>query len=265
MSKIQNFSLHTHTTFSDGNNTIDEMLAQAVNKGFKKYGVSDHLTVYDTQNPQAAFAAVLSKCKQYLSDIRLAAANYPLKVLTGFEVDFYNTPGWLKAFDEFIAELDVDYIFTGNHYAFDNEIKNRVDIVEMKNFLVNPQQQIQYLHNHFRMMREAVYSRRFLWLAHLDFARWGGVMQDGDFRDEIMDIIHALSETSTATEINTKGYVNVGGFYPSTWILQELKAHKIPVLISDDAHHSSQIGRYFTEAEQLLEDINYPYRYEPEI
>ncbi len=43
---IQNFSLHTHTTFSDGRNSISEMVEQAKKLGWKAIGISDHLTVH---------------------------------------------------------------------------------------------------------------------------------------------------------------------------------------------------------------------------
>ena len=43
---IQNFGYHTHTYFSDGANTVDEMIEQACHLGFREIGISDHLIVH---------------------------------------------------------------------------------------------------------------------------------------------------------------------------------------------------------------------------
>ena len=38
----QMFDLHTHTTFSDGRNTPEEMVCEAISRGFTVFGISDH-------------------------------------------------------------------------------------------------------------------------------------------------------------------------------------------------------------------------------
>lgn len=43
---MQNFSYHTHTVFSDGHNTIEEMLDRAEELGWREIGISDHLIVH---------------------------------------------------------------------------------------------------------------------------------------------------------------------------------------------------------------------------
>lgn len=43
---MQNFSYHTHTNISDGKNTIEEMVAKAVDLGWKEIGISNHLIVH---------------------------------------------------------------------------------------------------------------------------------------------------------------------------------------------------------------------------
>ena len=42
----QNSTFHTHTIFSDGENTVEEMIFCAKNLGFETIGISDHLTVH---------------------------------------------------------------------------------------------------------------------------------------------------------------------------------------------------------------------------
>ena len=43
---MQNFSYHSHTIFSDGSNSVEEMLEQAVKLGWEKIGISDHMIIH---------------------------------------------------------------------------------------------------------------------------------------------------------------------------------------------------------------------------
>lgn len=262
---IQNYTYHTHTTFSDGMCSIDEMLSQAVRLGFSEYGISDHLQIHDYHPRRLNFEQALPLVKQHIQNVREAADKYSLKVWVGFEVDYFFYDGWLEKFKNFRSQLDVDYLICGNHYTYNQDCTSIYPVLSFQyEDITDSNEQKNYLRRHFAAMRDSVYSQQFDFLAHIDFARWGGLMQDGDYKPEIMEIIDALAETSSAAELNTKGRDRVGSFYPSPWILKEMKVRKIPLVISDDAHHTEQIGRYFAEAEILLQELDYPYRWKLE-
>jgi histidinol phosphatase-like PHP family hydrolase len=53
----------------------------------------------------------------------------------------------------------------------------------------------------------------------------------------------------------------LGDFYPSKILLQEMKLRKISVVINDDAYHANDIGANFLEAEKMLEELDYKYRF----
>ncbi len=258
---MQKFTYHCHTAFSDGRNSLEEMLEQAVKIGFESIGISDHLIINDLIPTNRTFAQALPVLQQRIAEIRKVAKNYPLKVFVGFEVDYMPYPGWLDNFDKLKSQLDVDYLHTGNHYFMDTDCSRFISIYHSKEIFSDTSRLSEYFHRHFQTICQAVYSCRFDFLAHIDYARWSGLMKDGEYKDEIMNIVHALAETGTATELNTKGLDSTGSFYPSAWILKELKAHRVPIVISDDAHHISQLGRYFDKAEEILSDLNYTYRF----
>lgn len=258
---MQKFTYHCHTNFSDGRNTLEEMLDQAVKIGFDSIGISDHLIINDLVPTNRTFAQALPVLQNRIAEIRNTAKNYPLKVLVGFEIDYMPYPGWLDNFKKLKSQLDIDYLHTGNHYFLKDDCSKFISIYRSKEILSDTASLSKYFCRHFQTICQAVYSCQFDFLAHIDYARWSGLMKDSEYKDEIMNIVHALSETGTAVELNTKGLDSTGLFYPSVWILKELKAHKIPLVISDDAHHISQLGRYFKEAEDLLSDLGYSYRF----
>lgn len=99
--------LHTHTQYSDGNNSILEMVNAAKTKGYEYIGISDHLGL--------AIAGGIPKenFKKYLTDIRNADSEIDgIKIYAGAECEV-NKDGEYAYPEEFLAELD--YVIAGVH------------------------------------------------------------------------------------------------------------------------------------------------------
>ena len=54
----QNFSYHTHTNFSDGKNTVLEMVKRAKELGFCELGISDHLSIHKNMQKSLSYRVV---------------------------------------------------------------------------------------------------------------------------------------------------------------------------------------------------------------
>jgi len=273
---MQKFNYHCHTTFSDGANTIEEMIAQAVKLGFTQIGISDHVQIHENAtkllgkeiiSSQAwgkfamdSFDGLKPSLANHINQIREISEKYPIKVLVGFEVDSFSYPGWLNKFGELCKGLDTDYLINGNHFFPNKTNDHLIRLFELQN---HPDNKLvgEYVKSYFANSINSIESGLFTFAAHLDFIRWAKVVGEFDYRDERMAIIEALAKTGTPTEINTKGLESIGDFYPAQWMLKEMKVRKIPVVISDDAHRTSQIGRDFDKAEAMLEALDYKYRF----
>jgi DNA polymerase (family 10) len=100
-------TFHVHTTFSDGRNTVHEMLAAAQERGFEYVGLSDH-------SPAAFYAGGLSpeRVREQQKEIAAnEAAVAPMRVFRGTEADIlpdgtidYDEKT-LKKFDFVIASI----------------------------------------------------------------------------------------------------------------------------------------------------------------
>jgi len=102
--------LHVHTVFSDGKNTIEEMVLYAKKLGYKIIGISDHIAKPAIANPikEDRFA-------QYLDEIRNVDKKIDgIKVLAGGEVEV-DIEGNLEFPDELLSKLD--YIIAGIHFS----------------------------------------------------------------------------------------------------------------------------------------------------
>ena len=97
--------LHTHTTYSDGNNTPEEMVLSAIEKGIKVFGISDH-SYMDFDD---SYCLKKEKVKEYIKEIERLKAKYSdkIEVLCGIEQDFYSG----------VPEFEFDYVIGSVHYV----------------------------------------------------------------------------------------------------------------------------------------------------
>lgn len=101
----QDFDLHMHTTYCDGSNSAEEMIASAVSKGLRVVGISGHsFTWFDT-----SYCMSEEGTKDYIAEISGLMEKYAdkIQVLLGTELDYW-------------ADIDVtpyDYIIGSSHYV----------------------------------------------------------------------------------------------------------------------------------------------------
>ena len=96
--------LHTHTTFSDGKNTPEEMVQAAIRAGLTEYGISDHgYTPFDE-----SYCMPQSRYGEYLAVLAGLREKYKgqISLRLGMEQDIYSVP----------APQGLDYVIGSVHY-----------------------------------------------------------------------------------------------------------------------------------------------------
>ena len=99
---LKNF--HSHTTFSDGENTAEEMVRAALELGFTEFGISDHsFTSFDPD-----YCMPFASYEDYKNEIRRLKEAFQdhIRLFSGIEQDYYS---------DFPAE-GFDYIIGSVHY-----------------------------------------------------------------------------------------------------------------------------------------------------
>ncbi len=270
--KFQTFSYHSHTNFSDGKCSITEMVCRAKELGFSELGISDHLIVHKNmrQSPSCVvnaymqkephiycsdFDAILERFQRHCDEMRQVAKAENFKLYTGFEVDFFTYDGWLEELQDFLQKLDYDYVISGNHFLFDESGENLINLTDLKELYTDRAIYRDYLNRHFKAMAQAVESGMFKFLAHIDYARRLGddICGPTDFWAEKIALLDTLAANNVPMEISTKGLRRVNDYFPSDNILAEAAKRNICFVVSDDAHHTSELGLNFTDAEKTLQ------------
>ena len=274
---MQNFSYHTHTLFSDGRNTAEEMLEQAVKCGLAEVGFSEHLVVHKNfkQSPswpklqayhgahiyRTDFAEAAEAFANYKAKIEKLKKSYPLKIFVGAEVDFFTYDGWLEEFKNFRKQTNLDYYITGNHFLFPENCEYPIDADELTKHIPNPSQQKDFLRRHFLTIKKAAASGLFDFVAHIDYMRRVPGCNDESFMPEKEQLLQTLAKNNIPAELSSKGLRKDGHYYPAPILLQKMHMLNIPILISDDAHRTSELCRNFADAERLLQSLEYKNRW----
>lgn len=267
----QNFTMHSHTTFSDGKSSLSEMVEQAKKIGFSKIGISDHLIIHKnidkspswemmSSKPDAHiykkdFKSALPEFQKHCDELRNFSEKAKFKILIGFEVDFFTYDGWLDEMKEFLSHLDYDYLISGNHFLFADNCEIIYNIHKNIADFADNEQIKNLVSNHFKTIKKSAESGLFKFVAHIDYVRKMGnqYCQPHDFASEKAALIKSLKENNTGTEISTKGLRKIGDYYPAPEILRQIAAEGVKVIISDDAHRTTELGYDFDKAEQELQ------------
>ena len=270
MRKVQNFSYHNHTNFSDGLNSLEEMVAQAKKIGFCEMGITDHLIVhknieqsptwdmlksrYETTVYRKDFKSCVADFQRHCENIRKISKKEGIKLYVGFEVDFFTYSGWLEELKDFLSQLDYDYLISGNHFMPDNsgDVVLNIDCLRGRTEIVKNLPE--YIRCHFDAMIKSAESGMFAFLAHIDYIRKLGDNICGPlmYVEEKSKVLQALQKNEMGIEMSTKGLRKIGDYYPCAQILDEIAKLGIKTVISDDAHSITELGADFDKAEEEL-------------
>ena len=261
---MQKFSFHTHTFGFDGKNTEEEMLSQAVSLGWEKIGFSNHFIVHhNIENApmyqyakkggynsiySSSFDEAIAKFEEHYKKIDELRESSSIKILKGMEVDYFADDEWYEGFIKAINHLKPDYLIGSAHFIEqDGILYNSHDV---KNAPLLEQKKL--LHRYWQNERATASSGLFNILAHLDLMKKVGLGQEDEWLEDEAKTISVIKKSGAIVELNTSFYKKGNEPYPSKRIIDMLAKEHVPVIISDDAHHISQLGNYFSDAEELI-------------
>ena len=256
----QDFTLHTHSIGFDGRNTVIEMVARAADLGFKTIGISNHFILHPEIKKTNFYPHAVSNGypKIYNSNLNEIMALFvphyrelsrvadtaKIRVLRGAEVDFFNTPDWRRDFERATKILRPDYFIGSCHFvSMNNRLYNVHDIAH-----ADSDAQDKMLTQYWKNIQAAASTGLFSWMAHLDLPKKVGIGKSEKWSDLEQETIECLAKHNVAIEINTSFEAEP---YPSPRILNFVAKNNVPVLFSDDAHRTEQIGRRFDDAARL--------------
>ena len=250
-------SLHNHTRFADGENSVEEMAAEAFRLGCRSFGLSEHSPF--PQDPEAGMPT--GAVNAYREAVMACRRQYAgrMEVVLGLEQDIYSPP----------PDAPYDFLIGSVHYVCPGGEFVSVDISPEETRRIV---RTYYGNDPIRLAED--YYRTAAKLADLtgcDVVGHFDLVTKYNEKDPLFDTdarryrlaageaLDALLAKDRIFEINTgamaKGWRTRP--YPDLPLLKELKARRARILLSSDAHRTQDILFAFPDVLQLLKDCGF--------
>lgn len=240
------YNLHTHSTYCDGRNTPEELVREALDKGFDALGFSSHC--YSAA--ESDFAMSREDFPRYIAETARLREKYAdrIQIFCGVEKDYFCTED----------TGGCDYVIGSVHYvkkdgvficvdASADEIKAAADRLYGGDFDALAE-------DYFALVSDVVRKTSADIIGHFDlvskFAEQNGWGQSERYLAAAKKAVESLVPCKKPFEINTgamaRGVRSVP--YPSPEILKMIKAAGGKILLSSDCHKKALLDYGFEYA-----------------
>lgn len=251
MSSKQN--LHIHSTYADGKDTPEDLVVEAIRKGFDSIGFSEHSYMRFSSSPHQM---TVKEMDNYKTEIRSLKSKYKgvIDIFCGMELEMYSDVP-TDGFDYLIGSvhyLDLD----GNILGFDHGLQETLDYVNI-NFGGDG---LKFAKKYFETVARLPEKNSLDIIGHFDLITKNN--EKGKFIDvsskKYLDFgfgaIHALKGKIPFFEVNTgaisRGYSTSP--YPQMEFLKEFNRLGFGVVITTDCHDKNYIDCFYKKAEDLI-------------
>lgn len=250
---------HTHTTYCDGDNTIEEIVAYAIENGFASLGFSGHgYTPYD-------HGYCMKDTDGYIEKISQLKKKYEnkIQIYCGIEEDSFSYVD-RKRFDYILGSSHY-YKVDGKYYPIDSDYDCFKKCLEVFSY-----DAVKMAEEYFGAFVNYIEKRKPDIVGHFDLITKFDELDNQYFLNNPKYIEVAEKYMERAADIDVIFEVNTGaisrGFrkspYPAENLLYILKKKGAKILLSSDSHNVNTLNFYFDETKDILRDVGFDYVYE---
>ena len=251
-------NLHIHTTYCDGKDTPEELILEAVKKGFGSIGFSEHSYMGFSDYP---YQMTVADMANYMAEVRCLKQKYKgiIDVFCGLELEFYSDVP-LDGFDYLIGS--VHYLDFGEKpLGFDRGFEETIRYVDT-HFSGDG---MAFAKKYYETLIRLPEKGKLDIIGHFDTLTKNN--EKGKFIDtaskEYLDLgyeaIHALKGKIPLFEVNTgaisRGYRTAP--YPQMEFLKEFNRCGFGVVITSDCHDKNYLDCFYTQSRQMLAEAGF--------
>ena len=245
---MQKHNFHTHSLFSDGHNTPEEMILSSLALGFESLGFSDH----SPGDGMEDYCMKKSGEPLYIKEIGRLKKEYAdrLRVFCGIELDA----------DSPLPEYEYDYVITSVHESVrDGAVMHLDSSPEEQLEIINTRfggDKIEFARAYYKKLSETVKNRRTDIIGHFDLITKYSLIDE----DDPKYIAAALESVSECVKRCRLFELNTGAIarglrkspYPAFFIAREIKRLGGMFVMTSDCHYREKLTVWFDEAEDYL-------------
>lgn len=255
-------SFHTHCCYCDGAGSPSDIVEEALSRGFSSLGFSSH-----SPADGASWALTEHQVDEYIFEINQIKEKYKdqIEIYLGMEVEFLWNES--KPSDSRFQKLGLDYIIASFHmWRFDGELYAVDGPFENIEFLISQFGSIKKLvKKYYESVTEMANGGMFDFIGHFDLIKKHNKHKNlfdesSDwYKKEVIKCLDAIAELKCKVEINTGGMSRdyTDSFYPSHWIVEQMRKRNIPIVLNSDSHKPEWIDWAFDESKEYLKECGY--------
>lgn len=236
-------NLHTHSVFSDGKNTIEELVLTAIEKNFSAIGISDHS--YMTFNHSYCIKEdAMSEYLQTIQDLREKYGDR-IDIFAGLEMDYCSVR----------PDAALDYIIGSVHcvptpYGGWTSVDSAAGIQKaVINKWYNGDMN-QYAAVYYKLVMEMAELHRPDIVGHFDVVSKFSKPENPVYNGYALEAAETVLKYCDLFEINTgaiaRGLKSVP--YPAPFIMKYLAEHNARFILSSDCHRAPLLDCWFGDA-----------------
>ena len=262
---IHNLCLHTHNTFCDGKDSIQNFVSSAIKQGVSQLGISSHAPL---KSP-TSWSMQLDKLQEYEKEIKRLKEKYldEIDIFTALEIDYI--PEHSFNYDFFKNTIELDYTIGSIHLVRNSEkdelwfIDGNKDVcLQNMNRIFNGDHK-KAIQSYFAQTREMIITQKPDIIGHLDkvIMNTASLFSPNEawYQDEIQKTLEVVKDNKVIVEANTRGLYKKkwNDTFPSTNILKKCFSLDIPIIISSDAHKTDELLGFYTLTRNRLKEIGF--------
>ena len=238
--------IHTHTKFSaDGRNSIEEMIAAAMQKGLAWYGISEHfnydydrlhLTIDGQEVPPIDERTYFTRARELQKQLR-----GKLHLLVGAEFGYDNANSTLQRYIETEQEYSPDFVVNSVHICLGMDCY-------FPHYCVGKSKEYAYNAYLYRVLESLDAPYRYDIVAHVGYCSRNATYPDPklryeDYADVLDEILKRIIARGKILEVNSSAKTAGSPFIPDTDILEryfELGGRMVS--FASDAHDTTRIA-----------------------
>ena len=259
-------NLHTHCTYCDGKNTLEEMVLAAIDKGFSSLGFSSHC--FSNLSYDECGIKTAADYEAYLSEVEALKQKYKnqISIYRGIELES-------RIKDELYPNPDprLDYSIGSIHWFY---LDSRHWEVDYKAEILL---QAKEAFGGFRPLIESYYNEVIEFAKHSSYSITGhidlvtkfselnsfGFENESWYRDAALSAAESVVKCGKLVEVNTgaisRGYRTTP--YPDPFILKRLAELNAPIIVTTDCHSANNIDIKYDETVSMLSSYGFTQLY----
>ena len=250
---MQYVNLHNHSTYSDGQFSMEDNVKSAIEKGMLALGFSDH-----SYTPcDESYCMMSQDYTAYLQEIKGLKEKYRGKIAlyAGIELDYDSNPD-TTAFDYCLAS--VHYIVReGKTYPIDHSLPQQVRCCRE----LFDGDKLAMARCYYGQLVDHVKRCKPTFVGHFDVIAKFSYMpeEDPEYQEIASRALEEIVKVCPYIEVNTGAIARKckDTPYPARFLMEKMLALGAKPVLGSDRHHKDNLIFWFDEAVALLKDVGF--------